>query len=426
LPNNQVEFESGLSTPEDMQELLNSAYDVMANANNGRGQKFSELLADNVFIPGNSGFLVQVYNRSSDFFNSDVGDYYKQPYIAINRANLVLENADNVGMSASEVDRMKGEAIFLRAISHFELVRFFAQPYGYTPDNSHLGVVIRTSSEVTTKGRNTVQEVYSQIIMDLTEAIGLLPDANGNYATSNSAKAYLAKVYFQMNDFVNAATMAEEVIASGNYTFSNDINNRYSTSISSESIFYLISSDVDGDNSAEEFIGKFRSDIDVPTIQASDEYYSLVSSNPNDARSAWLSTDTDGVKSFTKYNMVYMNVTLASLTEMMLIAAESYGEQNTNLNTAIGYINQIKSRAGIVDIPGGSTADLVISEARKERRIEFGGEGYRVHELKRRGAKGEDVFIRTASWDCAGMVLQFPASEETIEGFVMNVEGGCE
>ncbi len=426
LPSNQVELELGLSTADDMQELLNSVYDVMANANNGRGQKFSELLADNVFIPGNSGFLVQVYNRSSDFFNSDVGDYYKQPYIAISRANVVLENADNVGMPTDEVDRMKGEAKFLRAISHFELVRFFAQPYGYTPNNSHLGVVIRTSSEVTPKGRNTVEEVYNQIILDLSDAISLLPVANGNYATSNTAKAYLAKVYFQMNDFVNAATMAEEVITSGNYTFSSDVNNRYSTSIPSESIFTLISSDVDGDNSADEFIGKFRSDIQAPTIQASNEYYSLVSSNPNDARSSWVSIDVDGVRSFTKYNMVYMNVTLASLTEMMLIAAESYGEQNTNLSTAIGYVNQIKSRAGISNISGSSTGNLVISEARKERRIEFGGEGYRIHELKRRGTKGEDVFIRTASWDCAGMVLQFPASEETIEGFVMNPEGGCE
>jgi starch-binding outer membrane protein, SusD/RagB family len=426
LASNKVEFELGLSTPTEMQELLNSVYDVVANANNGTGQKFGELLADNVFIPGNAGFLVQVYNRSSDFFNSDVGGYYSQPYIAINRANVVLENADNVGMSVSELDRIKGEAKFLRAISHFELVRYFAQPYGYTPDNTHLGIVIRTSSEVTPQGRDTVHKVYEQVLLDLMDAVSLLPETNGNYATSNSAKAYLAKVYFQMNEFENAAMWAEEVIGSGDYTFSNDINNRYSTSISTESVFTLISSAIENDNSAKDFIDKFRSDLQAPVVQVSDEYYSLLTTNGSDARSAWVNETDDGIRVLTKYNMLYMNVTLASLTEMMLIAAESYGEQNTNLSAAIGYINQIKTRAGISGIPGSSTAALVVIEARNERRIEFGGEGYRVHELKRRGAKGEDVFIRNASWDCAGMVLQFPASEETIEGFVMNPEGGCQ
>ncbi len=427
LASNKVEFEEGLSTPSELQELLNSAYDVVANANNGKGQKFGELLADNVFMPGNAGFLVQVYNRSSDFFNSDVGDYYKQPYIAINRVNLVLEKVESVGMSAAEVTRVKGEAIFVRAISHFELVRLFAQPYGYTPNNSHLGIVVRTSSQVATKGRNTVKEVYDQVILDLTEAISLLPATNGNYATSNAAKAYLAKVYFQMNDFANAATMAEQVISSGVYTFSSDINNRYSTSVSTESIFMLASSAIENDNSASEFMDKFRSDTKIPTIQVSDEYYAQLTLNSGDARSAWVSEDVDGIKGFTKYNdMLYMNVVLASLTEMMLIAAESYGEQSTDLSTAIGYLNQIKTRAGISSIPGSSTAELVVNEARNERRMEFGGEGYRIHELKRRGAKNENVFIRESSWDCDGMVLQFPASEETLAGFTMNPEGGCD
>ena len=116
LASNKVEF--AFNTADEIQELLNSSYDVVANANNGTNQKFAELLADNVFIPGNSGFLVQVYNRSTDFFNSDVGGYYAQPYIAINRANIILENADKVDITADELNRIRGEALFIRALCH--------------------------------------------------------------------------------------------------------------------------------------------------------------------------------------------------------------------------------------------------------------------------------------------------------------------
>jgi hypothetical protein len=38
---------------------------------------------------------------------------------------------------------------------------------------------------------------------------------------------------------------------------------------------------------------------------------------------------------------------------------------------------------------------------------------------------GEDILIRDASWDCPGMSLQFSNSENTVDGFVLNEEGGC-
>ncbi len=422
LPSNEVVTDEAITSPEDMQQLLNSSYDVVANTFNGNNQRFSELLADNVFIPGNSGFLVQVYNRSTDFFNSDVGGYYGQPYIAVLRANTILENLDAISLSAAERNRFEGEAKFIRAIAHFELVRHFAQPFGFTTDNSHLGIVIQTSSDVGTDTRSTVAEVYAQIEADLLEAEQLLPDDNGNYATNWSAKAYLAKMYFQMNDFETASTYAADVIENGPFTFSSDLNNRYDQTVSTETVFTIISTNIE-DNRAGTFRSMFDSRANVPVLQISDDYYNELVANGGD-RSAW-AEDTGEARVFTKFNIDFMNVSLSNLTELMLIAAESYGELNQNLGNAIGYVNQIKQRANVSPIPGTASSDLVISESRKERRLEFGGEGYRIHELKRRGVLGEDVLVRNAPWDCDGMVLQFPASELAIKGFEMNPEGGC-
>src|SRR5690606_29446326 len=130
-------------------------------------------------------------------FNSDVGGYFKEPYTAILRANEVLERMGDVELSEAEKNRFEGEAKFIRAICHFELVRLFGQPFGYTPDNSHLGIVIKTSTEISALQRGTVKEAYDQVLEDLFDAEGLLPETNGVYATTYAAKAYLAKVYFQ-------------------------------------------------------------------------------------------------------------------------------------------------------------------------------------------------------------------------------------
>jgi hypothetical protein len=428
LPANQVRAEDAVESAADLQKVLNASYDVFANSFNGNNQRFAELLADNVTIIGNSGFLVQVYNRSSDFFNSDVGGFYGQPYTAILRANAVLSNLEKLSLSEAEQNRFEGEAKFIRGVCHFELVKLFAQPYGYTPANSHLGIVLKLSTAIEPLKRNTVAEVYSQIISDLSEAETLLPETNSVYATKFSAKAFLAKVYFQMNDFAKAAAKADEVIGDSPAVFSNDINNRYGTEISSESLFSTVSLSIN-DNRGSVFKDMFRStNANAPTLRVSDTYYSFLSSNTNDLRSSWVDTKdyqaiTD-VHVFTKFDSDYMNVCVASLTEMMLISAESHGELNTDLAVAEGYLNDIKDRAG-VQLLSGAVAETIIIEARNERKKEFAGEGHRLHDLKRIGVQGEHVEVRGAPWDCSGMVLQFPASENSILGFEMNPQGGC-
>lgn len=439
LPSNQVRKEDAIKSSDDLQELLNATYDVLANSYNGNNQRFSELLADNINIIGNTGFLVQVFNRSSDFFNSDVGGYFNQPYQAIVRANSILENMRNVSLSEAEADRFEGEAKFIRAICHFELVRLFAQPYGYTPDNSHLGIVIKTSSAIEPLPRNTVAEVYAQVIADLEDAEALLPSTNGNYATSFSAKAYLAKVYFQMNDFDLAVQYAEDVISSPNFTFSTELNNRFDNTISSESVFSIVSTSVN-DNRGVLLRNSYRSinpdpnedpdntaGIGAPTFRCSNEYFAFMTTSATDLRSEWVAEKTYSTGDafvITKFDSAYFNVCVASLTEMMLIASESYGELGTNLGVAEDYINAIKQRADIPQLNGAS-AQTIIIESRLERRKEFAGEGFRLHELKRIGVLGEEVIVRGAPWDCNGMVLQFPASERSIKGFVANPQGGC-
>ena len=70
-------------------------------------------------------------------------------------------------------------------------------------------------------------------------------------------------------------------------------------------------------------------------------------------------------------------------------------------------------------------AEEVITAARDEYRKETICEGRWTEQLLRRGIRGEDITIRDGAWDCPGMSLQFPNSETTAAGFVLNEEGGC-
>lgn len=421
-----------IKTQQDLQELLNAAYDVVNGFYGGRFQRTSELLADNVVVrDGITDEMVNIYKRYTTGYFTD-NESYEQAYICILRSNLVLENLPEIsGISADVATRMEGEAKFLRAIAHFAVVRLFAQPYGYTAANDHPGIVIKTNTKVELLPRNTVAEVYQQIITDLTDAESKLPVENSGfvYATKWAAKAALAQVYFQMHDYDNAYTKANEVINSGAFTFVTDFT-QYSSN-TSESIFKLVSNSASGKRVGGDF-GAYRSDgTNVPNIRiAPDVYKNVIKASSGDLRaSSWYQVFNAGAANeyvaFTKYNDEFPTVPVFRLTEIKLLRAESAMlKSSIDKTTAISDVNDIRQRAyngASRNLLATASDQVVLNAVRTERRLELMGEGYQLHDLKRRGSAGEAIEIRGVKWDYVGLVIQFGASE-TNELFTANPE----
>ncbi|UAY51608.1 RagB/SusD family nutrient uptake outer membrane protein [Ferruginibacter albus] len=418
--------------------FANGAYLDFVNNNfiGGHLQKISELMADQ--LKNNfSGDDITFYNRNAQYFGAEMGDFYQQGYRVIHSGNIMLEN---LAQGGSNINYYEGEGKFLRGVGHFELVRMFAQPYGFTPDNSHLGIPLRVSSSLEALPRSTVKQIYDQVIADLQSADSLLPatPADGKYysATKWAAEAYLAKVYFQMNDFTNAFKYADMVINSNKFQLDSNYSDRFSLGLSKESILRIAAAP--GTNQpASEVQGSWRSDINIPYFYFTDAYFNAATSNPNDVRdTAFYSTTLQpGFNSLRKYNKDYFDYTVLHLTEMKLIRAEAGAEIANNnpsaLATAIGDINDILNRAsgftGSMNIPIGSTAALVISTARTQHELEMVGEGNRLQEIKRIGVlEGTNIDRRGSPWDCNGFILPFPALETaSYPGFVQNPTGGC-
>ncbi|MFZ9386543.1 MAG: RagB/SusD family nutrient uptake outer membrane protein [Chitinophagaceae bacterium] len=434
-PRNIVPPADAFKTEQDLTKALAGAYAQLREGGyyGGRYQRVAEYLSDRIDGSILTGYDADIYNFKSSADNG-TGDTYSNPYILIQRANTVLEN---LSLASSGVkNKYEGEARFLRALGHFDAVKFFAQPYGFTADNNHPGVVIKTSSAFEgNRSRNTVAEVYKAIINDLRNAESLLPASNGNfYANQNAARALLARVYFQMNRFDSSYYFSNQVISSGPATFDNSpafVTRRFDSTIAGaiknpEAIFTL-------GNEANAFLpwdGLRNNAVDSLNLGLRITAGTYAAGTlSNDLRKAWYSNNagTYGIK---KYKNAKFVQPLLHVTEMKLIRAESAAELNQNLSVAIGDINDITNRAysgTVAPLPGSASAALIKSLVRDQRKLEMIFEGDdRLQQIKRIGAKGESSNIGSASWNCYGLILQFPASEVNINtNFIPNPQGNC-
>ncbi len=433
VPDNASSIEESLATPADAREFLNAAYDELSsgNAQGGLQALISELMTDGVDGTDINGDWFAHYTRSTDIFLGTTRSMMDNSFKAVGRANNVLDHLNIIeGLSDSEAKSMEGEVRFIRALVHFDIVRFFGQAYGATSDNSQLGIAIRTSQNTEAVNRSSVQDVYNQVIFDLEEAIKLLPATNDIYANSWSAKALLAKVYFQMNDFENSFDYANDVIENGPFTFDTDFSARYGYGVSTEIIFGLISTQIDSDNANGGYRSYFRPDpsnLGEAAIYPSGDIVDAFQVEPDSRFAAWFVVGTNGKTFCNKYafDEVYPNPVL-HLTEIKLIRAESAIE-NGNNDIGVGDLNDIRFRAGLTDISPSSATQALIQRCRSERKKALYFENNNMHELKRQAVRDTpNMLIRNAPWDCNGLVCQLPDNE--LKGnpeMEPNPQGGC-
>ncbi len=433
-PDNAFTAEDRIANKLDLLTYMNGAYDALSYSASFGGQfsLISELMADGVDMSrSDNGDWQAHYSRTTDIFLGTTRTMIETSFKAVGRVNNVLLNMPRISdMTEEEKRRIEGECKFIRGMVHFETVKFFGQPFGFTQDNSHPGIAPRLSFGAEVVNRASVGEVYQIAIKDLKEAVELLPESNGNYATSWAAKAMLAKIYFQMNDFPNAYLYADDVIENGGFLLDSDFRTKYSSGneSSKEIIFALVTTNLNFDNANGGYRDYFRVNISDNTVgvYSSKDIFADANSN-NDLRGpAWFK-EVAGAYICTKFDIdkAYNNP-LIHLTEIKLIRSESAAELGQNLDKATNDLNQIKLRAGLNELssPGAVT---IINEARRERHVELYFENNRLHELKREAVRDNpNLLIRGAIWNCPGMVCQLPDSE--LKGnpdMQPNPQGGC-
>ncbi len=427
-PTNEILTTDAINTAEDIQRTLVSGYDVMRNGNyfGGNMWTMNDLISDNTEKDFSDFGWDQVSQRSMNIFNIQGREFWQNAYYSAERVNYVMYLLDNSGVPDlvdSDKKRIEGECRFIRAVAHFEVVRLFALPYENGTANNQPGVPLRlkpvTDIALATEiiPRSTVQEVYDTVIVELEKAVELLPDDNGVYANLWVAKAYLAKIYFQMNDFDQAYFYANDVIENGGYSLNASVVDRFATLNSNEAIFELQSTSA-GNNSAGALVGNYRQNgAGNPGFHPSADLVNQAISDENDTRGLLYNTrfisGTSGLERTysAKYDYDFMNVPLIHLSEILLIRAESAIDKTTSdLTQSIADLQQIRDRAyGETNkiVPTNSTANELRNMCQFERRLELAMEGNRLHDLKR--TKSD---VRDLPYNSNRLVWQIPDVEQ--------------
>ena len=156
----------------------------------------------------------------------DDGADFRHLYSHINACNMILHEITPYEAAAMEetdlqnIRRIKGECHFLRAANYFMLANFYGKPYEAATASQDPAVPLKLSHYVEDLDyrRNSVAEVYGQILEDMREAENLLKDVQRKSqwrADINSVRLLMSRVYLYMCDYANAQKYAALVVENG-------------------------------------------------------------------------------------------------------------------------------------------------------------------------------------------------------------------
>ena len=319
--------------------------------------------------------------------NSYVSTLWTTAYNYIYGANACIAGVINdSALSTTVRARVMGEAKFVRAWLHFNLVNLF----GPVP------LILSTDFNLTaSQPRTSVDSVYAQIFADLLSADSLL--ANDPAPISNirpnwyTVNALLARVSLYRGKWADAAAYATKAIG-GNYSLLNNLDAVFLTG--SQEAIWQMPAPYTGYNT---LVGT----VTVPYTGSTYLQYLVTSQllaafETGDQRAAhWVGSVLVGTTpNYYPFKYKLQNdystsppkeaYTVFRLAEQYLIRAEARAEQG-DLTDAATDLNAIRSRAGLGPTTAATQTDL-LTAILHERQVELCFEGgFRWFDLKRTG-----------------------------------------
>jgi len=403
--------------------VLYTAYDRIQSGNfvGGQAIEAAELYGDNIDLSVAALIASQDYgpftNRNFGIFNNVGRNTWSSGYSAIYNANIVIDAVDkNTFADATDAEKAlyKAEALFIRALSHHTLVRLFALPYSNAPTTDP-GVPLRITrptpgEALNPASRATVAAVYTQVVADLKAAEQVLPATNGGQATKWAAKALLARVYFDMADYTNAFTYANDVISNGGFTLGANVQAPFGNVGAAQAnggvIFQIVN--VTGDDGSGTIRGHYWNTVAANVFMPmSVGIYAAFGAT--DARRNSLIAAPAGAKPFSLkiQGNNPVNIPVIRIAEMYLTRAESAVRKGgyTAANVRADY-NNLRALAGLPADNLSSTDTELYTAIQNERRLELAMEGDRYYELRRLKQQ-----IRGLAFNDKTQLLKIPDSE---------------
>ena len=154
--------------------------------------------------------------------NREIEAVYAALYSVIGRCNYFFENIVKLENSLvddeqiSELQDLKGEVYFARALAYSELIKCFCKAYEPHTADQDLGVALITSYYNPERMiRSSIKDSYEFVLSDLMKAEEMVELENTNnsaYITKSTVRALIARVYLYMQNWEGARDYATKVI----------------------------------------------------------------------------------------------------------------------------------------------------------------------------------------------------------------------
>lgn len=347
--------------------------------------------------------------------NESYTDYYPENeawtkiYYCINVANNILSSVNDVPQS-SEVDQLgvhkvKGEAYFLRAFYYFWLANLYSKPYNPATASTDLCIPLKTSDVVEDRkfSRQTVAEVYAQILSDLTEAETHLSQYKTEKvsiyrADSTACHLLQSRVYLYMQNWQKAAEYAQKTMTE--HPALQDLNvttGKFSVKDNVENLFSMGGNDV-----------PCIFDYVHQSFSVSRELYAAYTASDLRKRQWYWQKGNFVGPIRTKVNTMYFSYDATSSDFYSKAYAETQAQQEVSglflLRSAEAYLNYAEAEAYLgheteaqnalntlrknristsANTQITATGSELINAIRRERRLELALEGHRWFDLRR-------------------------------------------
>lgn len=400
---------------------------------------------------GDRAEVMELQNFTVYTTNGEVGRRWEILYRLINRCNEVIAYAPTATGDKTLLKRYENEAKALRAFGYYSLVTTF----GGVP----LLTQPMTPTEILKVPRASKEDIYAQIIQDLTDASELpakkeYSEAEQYHATRGFAKTMLAKTYMFLGDYVNAEKVLHDIVeVDGDYALLPDygMNWRKEYENSSESVFELPNKIQDKSIATGTNVPHFFTSRDVTGYQGYGFHVPTTdlfnAFDKDDPRQTYVFTRTgdryigdaqpqDNHQSATGFQdykmtvptadkqgydvwMISYNIRMIRYADVLLLYAEALNE-NGKPQEALHYLNMIRQRARNTSpmdprkdmqayVPPTTSASLPdITTTNKdelrraiwhERRVELAMEGWRRDDLMRQHRFGEVMRAYAAKYN---------------------------
>lgn len=421
FPTDQVSAESAFTTTTNAMQALNGIHRIMYTQHLGNQHCSGEgamniardMMGEDVVHTGVNSYFRDIYQWLNHRGETNSMDYYPWYlyYRFIGNTNMIISNIDKASGPASERKAIKGQAFAYRAWSHFQLVQLFGKRYNKAAmPNDQPGVPIMITNNFKGQPRNTVEDVYKQIISDLDSAmanLAIYTRPNASHFNLRVVQGIRARVALTMQDWSTAATMAAlartgfSLMTNAEYKagFNNYTNREWiwgSTVIPDQTSYFY------------SFFAYMSRNFSSTSIRTNPRAInSALYSNPaftaTDVRKAnfdvtGLHTSLGLPSNFTKApytNQKFLaiggadsrgDVVYMRAAEMYLIEAEAFariGGQDAAAQAALNTLRQNRETVPANYVASTKTGQDLIDEIMLNRRLELWGEGFRFTDLKR-------------------------------------------